>query len=200
MKTLFLASLVTLMTVSTAACQQPVPPPEIKPNPRPQEQYELVMTVRNAPRAFQQVSGHAQFDIPSEDDACLPLDQTRALGGVRNRPSKELPVEFRRVSDSEYRAVFFADALLDEDYYGLGVCHWQLTAVGVNLTAPPAVFSTETWGDAIRTGAEQVTFSPKALFDQSPAPIAFHPMILAGDRTPGAEDFEIVFHSRKIDP
>lgn len=198
-KSLLLASVVTLMTVSTAACQQPVPPPQVKANPNPQQRYELVMTVRNAPRGFEQVSGSAQFDIPPEQDACIPLDQTRALAGVRNRPSKDVALEFRKVSDTEYRAVFFADALLDEDYYGLGVCHWKLTAIGATLTAKPAVFSTETWNEAIFSGAEQVTFAPKSLFALSPDPIDFHPMTLAGERSPAAGDFEVVFQSRKIE-
>lgn len=200
MKSFFLASVVTLMTVSTAACQQPpVPPPQVKANPNPQHKYEVVMTVRNAPRAFEQVAGSAQFDIPAEQDACIPLDQTRALAGVRNRPSETVPLRFRKVSDTEYRAEFFADALLDEDYYGLGVCHWKLTAIGATLTAQPAVFSTETWNEAIFSGAQQVTFAPKSLFALSPDPIEFHPMTLAGERAPSAEDFEVVFQSRKIE-
>ncbi|MEH6422138.1 hypothetical protein [Pseudomonas sp. CGJS7] len=187
------------MTVSTAACQQPVPLPEIKLNPNPKHKYEVVMTIRDVPRPFEKIAGNLQFDVPRDKDACIPLDQTRALGGVRNRPTKDIPLELRKVSDTEYRGVFFTDMILEEDYYGLGVCPWELTAVGVKLFAKPAVFSTGTWQEAILSGDEQVTFAQKSLFDLSPEPIDFHPMTLAGEHFPTASDFQVNFQSRKIE-
>jgi hypothetical protein len=43
--------------------------------------------------------------------------------------------ELTRVSDVEYTGTVYADGILDEDYYGRGICRWQLTQARVQLKA-----------------------------------------------------------------
>jgi hypothetical protein len=45
------------------------------------------------------------------------------------------PFRLSRVSATEYVGTVYADMLLDEDYYGRGVCHWTLTEARVALQA-----------------------------------------------------------------
>ncbi|MFB5204607.1 DUF502 domain-containing protein, partial [Stenotrophomonas sp. 3diitr2024] len=46
-----------------------------------------------------------------------------------------VPVELRKVADGEYRGTLYVDRMLDEDYYGRGVCHWEFTGAGAMLKA-----------------------------------------------------------------
>jgi hypothetical protein len=194
--------LVTLMT-TTASCQnhQRVPLPEVKRNPEPREKYLVTMVIKDAPRPFDKVEGKVQYDIPVGDDDCIPVDYTIAPGGTRNNPSEDVPVEFRKISETEYQAEIFLDALLDEDYYGLGVCRWQMTAVGVRLTSGMTIFSTETWKDTVMQEGEDITFAAKAWFDESPIVGTSHGMTLAGTYLPrDGKDFIVSFTSRRIAP
>ncbi|HZF96635.1 MAG TPA: hypothetical protein VEY92_00020 [Pseudoxanthomonas sp.] len=42
------------------------------------------------------------------------------------------------MSDVEYKGTVYADGLLDEEYYGRGVCRWKLTQARVHLKATGA--------------------------------------------------------------
>ena len=52
--------------------------------------------------------------------------------------TRDVPFELIRVSDIEYTGTVYADGILDEDYYGRGICRWQLTQARVHLKATGA--------------------------------------------------------------
>ncbi|MBI0301500.1 hypothetical protein JBE04_45470, partial [Streptomyces sp. PRKS01-29] len=55
--------------------------------------------------------------------------------GTAGRITSQEPITLHKVSENEYRGTFYLDRMLDEDYYGRGVCHWTLTGVGAMLRA-----------------------------------------------------------------
>ncbi|HGM5876334.1 hypothetical protein [Stenotrophomonas maltophilia] len=102
-----------------------------KLNPSPQQGYELVLTLKDAPGPFAVVEGVAQYDVSNHKDCGRVL---RATGTASRITSQEL-VTLRQVGENEYRGTFYLDRMQDEDYYGRGVCHWALTGVGAMLRA-----------------------------------------------------------------
>jgi len=102
-----------------------------KLNPSPQQGYELVLTLKDAPGPFAVVEGVAQYDVSNHKDCGRVL---RATGTASRITSQEL-VTLRKVGENEYRGTFYLDRMQDQDYYDRGVCHWTLTGVGAMLRA-----------------------------------------------------------------
>ncbi|HEY0659733.1 MAG TPA: hypothetical protein VGD21_00185, partial [Lysobacter sp.] len=111
------------------ACQSQ---PEVRRNPRPQERYEITMTIRDAPGPLTNIGGSVQYNVDNWLD-CMPEKFDFPLGVHREKPEEFLPLSFERIAENVYRTEIAADALRDEDYHDLGVCRWKLTAVTPRL-------------------------------------------------------------------
>lgn len=105
-----------------------------KLNPNPKQAYEIVLTIENAPGPFAVVEGRAQFDVVNEDE-CGHINPT---SGTAERITSNEPFALRKVSDTEYRGIVYFDLMQDEDYYGRGVCRWELSRVSAKLQASGA--------------------------------------------------------------
>lgn len=111
--------------------------PDIKHNPNPKQRYEIIMTIDGAPGPFKPATGFMQYEVL--DERCLPkLDP---ISGAKPHPMADLPIDFERVSDNVYKGVVYTDLLLDEDYYGLGVCHWTMVSAIAHLQSDESAFS-----------------------------------------------------------
>jgi hypothetical protein len=97
--------------------------PDIKLNPHPVQRYELTATV-DAPGPFDSVTGYVSYDVTNVE--CVPKD---AWEGARNVPSTSRSFELTRVDAHTWKGHFYRDLLRDEDYFGLGVCHWDVGTV-----------------------------------------------------------------------
>ncbi|MDH2052030.1 hypothetical protein [Achromobacter marplatensis] len=111
-----------------------------KLNPAPTQAYEIRLTLANASdlssaadgkSPFTVVEGTVQFDA-SNGARC---GKSNALSGHVPTLSSHEPFRLSRISATEYVGTVYADMLLDEDYYGRGVCHWALTEARVALRA-----------------------------------------------------------------
>jgi hypothetical protein len=80
------------------------------------------------------VEGVAQYDVTNEDQ-CGHIEPAT---GTAARITSQEPVELRKVADGEYRGTLYVDRMLDEDYYGRGVCKWEFTGAGAMLKATGA--------------------------------------------------------------
>ena len=89
------------------------------------------MTIENAPGPFGSIEGVVQYETPL-DDPCMP--DLGGIAGTRMR-LKEHAVGLTQVGENKYRGIYYTDLLVDEDYYGLGVCHWSMIAARVSLSA-----------------------------------------------------------------
>lgn len=118
-----------------------------KLNPAPTQAYEIRLTLANTSdlssatdgkSPFTEVEGTAQFDA---SNAAL-CGRSNALSGHVATMSSHEPFVLSRISATEYVGTVYTDMLLDEDYYGRGVCHWQLTEARVAVRARPDIADT----------------------------------------------------------
>jgi hypothetical protein len=65
--------------------------------------------------------------------SCVPIDRRKALGGMRPSPTKMLASGPLRKDANGYVGVVFMDRIVDEDYYGLGVCNWENRIVSIKI-------------------------------------------------------------------
>lgn len=111
-------------------------PKNPKKNPHPVKRYEVTATA-DAPGPWDSVSGTVFFDLVNL--ACTPEDK---FLGVHAKP-RDVAIDFEmtHVDERTWKGYFYRDAMLDEDYYGLGICHWDATSVSAGFTAQGIDFS-----------------------------------------------------------
>lgn len=105
-----------------------------KLNPAPQRALDLVVTVADAPGPLQVIKGTAQYDVSNEAE-CGHINEAT---GTPARITSMEPFELRRVSDTQFRGTVYLDRMLDEDYYGRGVCRWEFSGANAALQATGA--------------------------------------------------------------
>ena len=101
-------------------------------NPQPKQAYRITMTLADAPGPFAFMQGLVQYDVVTQK--CMPPPKDNP-GGASMHMTRHVEFELTRISDVEYTGTVYADGILDEDYYGRGVCRWQLTQARVHLKA-----------------------------------------------------------------
>lgn len=119
-----------LVFLATTACSSQSPmdkQPNIKLNPHPRHRYEITVTT-DAPGPFDKVTGGGAYQVSNVE--CVPAGP---LTGGRDVPNTIRDSELTRVGEKTYRGYFYEDLLQDEDYFGLGVCHWAVTSAGASF-------------------------------------------------------------------
>jgi hypothetical protein len=92
-----------------------------KKNPHPVKRYEVTATA-DAPGLWDSVKGRVAFKVVNRE--CVPQD---SFTGARNVPNTNFEFEMTRVDDKTWKGYFYRDLLHNEDYFGLGVCHWDVS-------------------------------------------------------------------------
>jgi hypothetical protein len=133
-RTLYVSLVLFLALVVGACGASSMQKPELKKNPNPKQRYQVTMTIKDAPGAFDSINGYAIYQVLN--DVCVPLQPG---SGARLAPYMRIPVTLTRNGDL-YVGAIYADQMLDEDYYGLGVCKWTLTIAAVELKARTNTF------------------------------------------------------------
>jgi len=138
MKTVFaLASILSLASI-TAACGASMNNPDIKHNPNPKMRYEITVTIDGAPGSFDSADGVAFYDVNNK--ACVP-ERGGPLNPLRIAPNTDVPFSLTRINENQYQGTIYLDLLKDEDYFGLGVCHWSMSNIAVRLKVKRTTFS-----------------------------------------------------------
>jgi hypothetical protein len=109
-------------------------------NPHPVKRYEVIAT-SDAPGPWDSIEGYIGYDVINRD--CVPEG---SFTGGQNVPNTGLDIEMTRVDDHTWKGYFYRDALRDEDYFGLGVCHWDATSAGIAAIAKGVRFN---WGTGL---------------------------------------------------
>jgi hypothetical protein len=135
---------VATLTLLLSACHNPgalfmsdedeAPTVEIKEHPQPKLAYQLTMVIENAPGPFAMIEGSAQYDV-SNYKTC---GERNPVSGTRSRISTHPPIEWKSMGNGQYVAMVYPDLMVDEDYYGNGVCHWKLMGASALLKATGA--------------------------------------------------------------
>ncbi|WP_408951102.1 hypothetical protein [Lysobacter sp. Hz 25] len=103
-----------------------------KRNPAPKQPYQITLTLVDAPGPFAKIEGFVSYE--ARDCRYMP----DRIAGFFLTPSINLPMSYSKVDETSYVATVHADAMLDEDYLGEGICHWQLTSLNAQLKATGA--------------------------------------------------------------
>lgn len=104
-------------------------PPLAKTNPSPTQRYEITVELVDPPADVKNISGAAYFSIP--DVICMPTPDRIAGYTPGSRYEKKFPLV--PTGNNTYRGHIFLDWPIDEDYYGLGVCKWELAYIDATV-------------------------------------------------------------------
>jgi hypothetical protein len=136
-------------------------------NPHPVKRYEVTATTE-APGPWDSIEGYIGYDIVKADDGiakCVPMD---SFLGEQSLTSIGVDIEMTRVDDHTWRGYFYRDALQDEDYYNLGVCHWDVTSVSVSTMAQGVRFAwSGPFNDLLHDSPETSYFKKSVYGDRS---------------------------------
>ncbi|MGH8081796.1 MAG: hypothetical protein ACREP7_14575 [Lysobacter sp.] len=113
--------------------------PTYKQNQKPAQIFDLTVTVDKAPGPFAVVEGSMQYDITNRD--CLP--PAESFSGVQTTPiSTFLPIALKKIGDNTYQGRVALDGLIDDDYFGHGICHFKAIGPSVGFSATSAAGET----------------------------------------------------------
>ncbi|MFL9883260.1 hypothetical protein PQR66_09505 [Paraburkholderia agricolaris] len=103
--------------------------PSFRQNPQPAIRDEVTMTIDRAPGPFDSVEVNVLYQVANSQ--CI-----RMLRGSGATPvlEKSIRIDLERVGNDRYEGEMVADLMQDEDYYGLGVCHWIVESVNAEAT------------------------------------------------------------------
>ncbi|WP_196298219.1 hypothetical protein [Xanthomonas albilineans] len=150
-------------------------------NPHPVKRYEVIAT-SHAPGPWDSIKGYIGYDVINEK--CVPM---MPFVGVRQTPNTGLDVPMTQVDDHTWKGYFYRDALLNEDYFKLGVCHWDVTSVGVSAKGQGVTFG---WGgmlvELLRESQEVYYFKKSSYGDRH--------LVEYGAQTLVGDDDEVLQH------
>lgn len=161
--------LILTLIASTTGCSamNHGDPKNPKKNPHPLKRYEVIAT-SEAPGPWDSVKGIVFFDVTNLD--CVPRG---ALTGGQNVPNIGQDFDMASIDGKTWKGYIYTDFLVDEDYFGKGVCRWSATAVTPVFTVHNRNFGAATWlADALIKGAQTDYFKRKDFLDQSPTAYA----------------------------
>lgn len=133
------AALSCAFALPLAACTQPMNEKkrsEYRENPNPVQAYRISMRIDHAPGPLASMTALAHYDVTNRE--CLPPPKDNPGGHTSPVPTAPTEVVWKRVADSTYSGVVYTDQMLDEDYYGRGVCQWRLTGFVMQMKATGA--------------------------------------------------------------
>lgn len=100
-------------------------------NPNPKEAYRIRIKINDAPGPL---ILEQDMDVGYLADNCEYLITSEIIGATAH-PEKRLKFPIHKISENEYETVVYRDAMLDEDYFGEGVCRWRIAGFGTGFKA-----------------------------------------------------------------
>lgn len=108
-----------------------VSPPDVRINPAPRELQHFIISVTDRSDAIEGMWGVSYYNIAN--DSCVPLDYSKALGGIHPSFTQTHPFMIDSGDVGNYEAKLYRDMYESSDYYGLGVCRWELTGINIYI-------------------------------------------------------------------
>ncbi len=123
---------IALLTFLLGACGKSsrFEPPIAKTNPNPTQRYEITVELFDPPADIKSITGKAYFSIP--DVICMPTPDR--IAGYTPGSSYIKDFALARIDGNTYQGHVFLDWPIDENYYGLGVCKWEIATVDTVIT------------------------------------------------------------------
>jgi hypothetical protein len=101
-------------------------------NPSPKQVFEVEFEIHDAPGPLSNFEGSASYHAPN----CWFV--TSEWAGARAVPQTGLTIPMKRLGPNRFLATLSRDGMVDEDYYGNGVCQWALMSVTTGFSASGA--------------------------------------------------------------
>ena len=152
MKRFLMLAMLAAFVVFLYRCGVFMVDPDVQVNPHRKMRYEITLTIDGAPGPFDGAEGFVQYEVTN--DECVPVTGA-PMNSMKLTPKYRLPLDVRKQSDTVYTATVYADYLQDEDYYGLGECHWSLTAVGAVMKVNKARFVSHLVAEKLYSGTPE---------------------------------------------
>ncbi|WP_454832832.1 hypothetical protein [Pseudoxanthomonas wuyuanensis] len=124
----FRSMAVAASMVLTACAPVQEEKPSRKLNPDPKRAYTITMTIAGASGPYEISKGSLQYNIA--DQQCLP--PVRNFAGVQTEPTHtSISFPLTKVADGSYVGTIYLDAMAEENFYGRGICRWELAGIFV---------------------------------------------------------------------
>lgn len=122
-----------LLAASCVGCgsTERVPAPDVRINTAPHERLRLDISVAGQSALVEGMRGAFYYNI--ENKSCMPLDYSKALGGIYPSFTQMRPFVVAPAGVNGYEAILYRDMYESSDYYGLGVCRWELTGINIYI-------------------------------------------------------------------
>lgn len=137
-RTATFCALACLLAMATLGCSSHmkygIDQSEIRDNPHPTQRYEVVVT-SDAPGPWGSVSGAVFYHVTNDD--CVPK---LPLEGARQIPNTARKFKLTTTDGKTWKGYFYRQMIEDADYFGLGVCHWDIESVGTGFIVHGGVF------------------------------------------------------------
>ena len=134
----FASAAVIATSLLTSSCGDAKGPPAAaktelyKRNPNPKQGYEITAHINNPPGPLNKVDAGVRY----QTKGCFYV--LNSLEGVNASPEQEIELPVTKISDNEYSIKVYLDEMIDEDYYGNGVCRWWMTGAAIGFMATGA--------------------------------------------------------------
>jgi hypothetical protein len=152
--------LVSALALITGCSMTHGDPENPKRNLHPVKRYEVTVTA-DAPGPWDSVKGRAAFEVINAE--CVPHS---SFTGARPVPNTTYDFELARVGEKTWKGYFYRDQLLDENYFGQGLCHWDATTVGPIFAVKNETFNAGAWlDDALNKGPQTSYFKKSSYGD-----------------------------------
>ena len=153
----------TLAVLLLGACSKTPESPVAKTNQNPTKRYEITVELVDPPADIKRISGEAHFSIP--DVACMPTPDR--VAGYTPGSSHIENFALTYAGGNTYKGHIFLDWPVDEDYYGLGICKWELAAVATVLIRRSGLMqAADLLGTEVKSESSNRSFCPEEMRDK----------------------------------
>ena len=106
-----------------------------KVNPSPKQVFEVEFEIHDAPGPLMAIPGGVGYSAPQAPNCTFV---SNAWAGTWGTPFKGLSLPVTPVGPNRFVMTVALDGMLDEDYYGKGVCRWKMGSAGASFAASQA--------------------------------------------------------------
>lgn len=149
----------------TATAVMTLPDIEVKQKESPQKSYSLTFNFSGLPGSISDLVATADYVVDNVE--CVPPQK---ISGARLRPEHSQQLTLQQIDNSRFATTIHADGLQDEDYFGLGVCHWALNWATIRFQSPTTKFVGAISIDQIQAGTPVEQHYLASDFGKKPEP------------------------------
>ena len=122
--------LLALLPLLTACGSKERTPPPYEVNPSPKQAVEVIITTHDAPEDMY-LEGAAVGYMIANGNCLPPINNFEGVSYGIGKHLVEIPL--RKIAPDRYTGTYFRDGLASKDYFGRGVCSWEVQYVSASL-------------------------------------------------------------------